>query len=81
MSKNERSLNKLKSLVGAEVYVKLLNILAGETVYFPAAGTTNTKQERNRSIIEDYQEGRTYKELAELYGLSESQVRRIITEV
>lgn len=77
MNKNERALNKLKSLVDVDVYLKLLVMLAGETIYFPAAGTWKDKQERNRLIRKDYQGGATYKELAELYELSESQLRRI----
>ena len=50
MSKNERALNKLKSLVDADVYIKLLVMFAGETIYFPAAGSPKDKQERNRAI-------------------------------
>lgn len=81
MSKNERALNKLKSLVDADVYIKLLVMFAGETIYFPAAGSPRDKQERNRAIQQEYYSGASVSDLMELYGLSESQIRRIIAKV
>ncbi|OUN33993.1 Mor transcription activator family protein [Lachnoclostridium sp. An76] len=81
MSKNERALNKLKSLVDADVYIKLLVMFAGETIYFPAAGSPKDKQERNRAIQQEYYSGASVPDLMELYGLSESQIRRIIAKV
>mgnify|MGYP000560045792 FL=1 len=38
ISKNEQALNKLKSLVDLDTYIKMSVMLAGETIYFPAAG-------------------------------------------
>ena len=81
MSKNERALNKLKSLVDADVYIKLLVMFAGETIYFPAAGSPKDKQERNRAIQQSYYSGASVSDLVDLYGLSESQIRRIIAKV
>ena len=81
MSKNERALNKLKSLVDADVYIRLLVMFAGETIYFPAAGSSKDKQERNRAIQQEYYSGASVPDLMELYGLSESQIRRIIAKV
>lgn len=81
MSKNERALNKLKSLVDADVYIKLLVMFAGETIYFPAAGSPKDKQERNRAIQQEYYSGASVSDLVDLYGLSESQIRRIIAKV
>ena len=81
MGKNERALNKLKSLVDADVYIKLLVMFAGETIYFPAAGSPKDKQERNRAIQQEYYSGASVPDLMELYGLSESQIRRIIAKV
>lgn len=81
MGKNERALNKLKSLVDADVYIKLLVMFAGETIYFPAAGSPKDKQERNRAIQQEYYSGVSVSDLMELYGLSESQIRRIIAKV
>ena len=81
MSKNERALNKLKSLVDADVYIKLLVMFAGETIYFPATGSPKDKQERNRAIQQEYYSGASVPDLMELYGLSESQIRRIIAKV
>ena len=77
VNKNERALNKLKSLVDLDVYIKLLVMLAGETVYFPAAGTPNEKADRNKAIRYDYKNGMSYEKLHDLYGLSVSQIRRI----
>ena len=81
MSKNERALNKLKSLVDADVYIKLLVMFAGETIYFPAAGSPKDKQERNRAIQREYYSRASVSDLVDLYGLSESQIRRIIAKV
>lgn len=81
MGKNERALNKLKSLVDADVYIKLLVMFAGETIYFPAAGSPKDKQERNRAIQQKYYSGASVSDLVDLYGLSESQIRRIIAKV
>lgn len=81
MSKNERALNKLKSLVDTDVYIKLLVMFAGETIYFPAAGSPKDKQERNRAIQQEYYSGASVPDLVDLYGLSESQIRRIIAKV
>ena len=81
MGKNERALNKLKSLVDADVYIKLLVMFAGETIYFPAAGSLKDKQERNRAIQQNYYSGASVSDLVDLYGLSESQIRRIIAKV
>ena len=50
MGKNERALNKLKSLVDADEYIKLLVMIAGETIYFPAVGSPKDKKERKREI-------------------------------
>lgn len=71
-------MNKLKSLVDTDVYIKLSVMLAGETVYFPAAGTPKEKDERNKAIRTDRDNGVKVPELMELYGLSESQIRRIL---
>lgn len=81
MSKNERALNKLKSLLDADVYIKLLVMFAGETIYFPAAGTLTEKQERNKAIrSQAYDKGMNITELSKLYGISESQIRRILSD-
>lgn len=76
LNKNERALNKLKAVVDKDVYLTLLVMFAGETIYFPAAGTPKEKQERNREIIKAKENG--VSELIESYGLSESQIRRIL---
>ena len=78
ISKNEQALNKLKSLVDLDTYIKMSVMLAGETIYFPAAGTPKDKQERNRAICQAYYNGVGVPELVEIYGLSERQIWRII---
>lgn len=71
-------MNKLKSIVDADVYIKLLVMFAGETIYFPAAGTLKDKKERNKVIREKYYNGVSVSELMNIFGISESQIRRII---
>ena len=78
ISKNEQALNKLKSLVDLDTYIKMSVMLAGETIYFPAAGTPKDKQERNRAICQAYYNNVSVPELVETYGLSERQIWRII---
>lgn len=53
-------------------------MLAGETIYFPAAGTPKDKQERNRAICQSYYSGVNVPELVETFGLSERQIWRIL---
>lgn len=53
-------------------------MLAGETIYFPAAGTPKDKQERNKQICQAYYNGVKVPELVETFGLSERQIWRII---
>ena len=53
-------------------------MLAGETIYFPAAGTPKDKKERNREICQAYYSGVRVAELASTFGLSERQIWRIL---
>ena len=53
-------------------------MLAGETIYFPAAGTSEDKKERNRAICQAYYNNISVPELVETFGLSERQIWRII---
>lgn len=53
-------------------------MLAGETIYFPVAGTPKDKRERNRVICQAYYNNVSVPELVEAFGLSERQIRRII---
>lgn len=71
-------MNKLKSLVDLDTYIKMSVMLAGETIYFPAAGTPKDKQERNKQICQAYYNGVKVPELVETFGLSERQIWRII---
>lgn len=81
MSKNEQALNKLKLLLDTDVYIKLLVMFAGETIYFPAAGTPTEKRERNKAIRKQaYDKDMNITELSKLYGISESQIRRILSD-
>lgn len=68
----------MKSLVDLDTYIKMSVMLAGETIYFPAAGTPKDKQERNKQICQAYYSGVKVPELIEIYGLSERQIWRII---
>ncbi len=66
----------MKELVDPDTYLKILVFLAGKTIYFPV---TENKDQRNREIREGFwKEGLTVAELVKAYGLSESQIRRII---
>lgn len=68
----------MKSLVDLDTYVKMSVMLAGETIYFPTAGTPKDRKERNRAICQAYYNGIKVPELVTAFGLSERQIWKII---
>lgn len=69
----------LKGLVGEEIYVKILNALAGTTVYFPENFEWQNKASRNIKLRGDFYSGNyEVSDLARKYDLSISRVYKII---
>lgn len=81
-TKNEQMLNKLKDTVGEETFCRVLDVLHGETVYFPNVtdGFFDRKQ-RNREIRKAFYGGAALPELAEQYNLTEGHIRKIISSI
>jgi Mor family transcriptional regulator len=76
------ALQRLKDEVGQDTYKKVLEVLAGETVYFPTGGTKEDNCRRNEKIKQDYyNRSVSYQELAKEYGLSVSQISKIVCSV
>lgn len=77
--RSKDALNKLRQIVGEELYKQIVNELSGATVYFPANYECTDKLSRNDSLIEDYYNG-GYEigDLARKYNLSISRIYKII---
>lgn len=76
------ALNKLREIIGEEVYHTVIEELAGTTVYFPTI-TTNAewvdKEMRNQRLKEDFYSGKyEVADLARKYDLSISRIYKII---
>ena len=78
MNRNQKVINRLKQSVGEDVYTKIIDSIGGETVYFPVTETGGMLEDRNKQIKARYYSGADVSRLAEIYDLSESQIRRII---
>lgn len=76
---SKEALETLKSLIGEESYGKVLNALAGTTVYFPENFEWQDKASRNVELREDFYSGKyEVSDLAKKYELSISRVYKII---
>lgn len=71
-------LERLRDNVSEDVYNQVTEILAGYTVYFPVNGTASDKKHRNKQIKYDFYCGISCMDIAKKYGLSVSQVSKII---
>ena len=76
---SKRALETIKGIVGEDLFARLVDELAGETVYFPSNYEWQDKEARNISLKEDYYSG-SYEisDLARKYDLSISRVYKII---
>jgi len=63
--------------IGLESYYKLTQHYGGSSIYVARPNTID-KQKRNRMIINDFNKGASYKELALKYGLTTIWVRNIV---
>jgi len=76
---SKHALKKLQKLVDEVTYKKILNSLAGATVYFPSNSEWTDRDDRNQRMKEDYYSGMfEIRELAQKYDLSISRVYKII---
>lgn len=63
--------------IGIESYNKLARQYGGSSVYIARADVID-KQHRNKMIIDDFNNGATYRELAIKYGLTTVWIRNIV---
>ena len=77
--KSKEALEKLKSIVGNELYEDVVKELSGMTVYFPSNYEWTDKSSRNDALKEDFYSGEyEIGDLARKYNLSISRVYKII---
>lgn len=65
--------------IGIESYYKLTQYYGGSQIYI-ARPTAIDKQKRNKMIIEEFNKGVGYRQLAIKYNLTETWVRMIVAE-
>lgn len=76
---SQTALKKLRELLGENTYQKVLDELAGTTVYFPASGTPADRNERNIQMKDDFYSGQyEIADLAHKYDLSISRIYKIL---
>ena len=76
---SKKALNELRRIIGGEDYRKVVDLLAGSTVYFPEDHEWQSKQDRNVMLREDFYSGDyEISDLAQKYNLSISHVYKII---
>lgn len=77
--KSKDALEKLRLLIGDELYSEVTKELSGETIYFPSNYEWTDKRIRNDVLKEDYYSGEyEVVDLAKKYDLSISHVYKII---
>lgn len=82
-SKNSRTLEVLKNLVGDDLFQTVLEVFAGQKLSFPKNPDSIGRDARNRQIQTDYSAGRPVSDLVDEYEyeLSESQIYKILGRV
>lgn len=74
LSEDQKS---IAECIGIESYYKLTQNYGGSSIYVARPNTID-KQRRNLMIINEFQKGASYKELALKYGLTTIWVRNIV---
>lgn len=76
---SKKALDELKRMLGEADYKRVVDLLAGSTVYFPENHDWQDKQDRNMMLREDFYSGNyEVADLAQKYDLSISHVYKII---
>lgn len=69
---------ELVKCIGIESYYKLTQQYGGSSVYIARPAIID-RQERNRMIINEFEKGLSYREIAVKYGLTAFWVKQIIS--
>ena len=75
MSRNAERLKRLREMLGDALFSEVCSTFDGEILYIALRGD---KAERNAAIRLDFYRGAAADELAEKYGLSISQICKIV---
>lgn len=78
MNMNELLLNRLRGIVGEELFKAICDNMAGARLYIKPYTLYQSMVERNNHIKEDFLSGLNCDELAAKYNLSESRIKDII---
>jgi len=68
---------ELANCIGIENYYKLIKEYGGSMIYIAKPGVIE-RQRRNDMIIQEYEQGAAYRQLANKYHLSSVQIRNIV---
>ncbi|MGL6106418.1 Mor transcription activator family protein [Romboutsia sp.] len=78
MNFESEKLDGIIEIVGMEKFKELCRFYGGHTVYFPLQRSVE-REERNKEIVGKFN-GVNFENLATLYGMSVTHVRRILKE-
>lgn len=78
MNKNVENLQKLKDIVGAELYNVINEQMPGEHIYFNKRSEYPSRRERDAAIKDDFFGGVSITELADKYGLTITSIYKIV---
>lgn len=74
---NDGQYEEFREQIGAEAAESLCAVYGGETIYVPNRRLQRIRQ-RDEAIRSAYEKGRSTKQLAEQYGLSQRLIRCIV---
>jgi Mor family transcriptional regulator len=76
-NKTQNELEELESIIGYELYYKVIEHFSGKQLYFPRRLVIEKKRE---AIRKEYRQGTQFNELANKYGYTTQHIRRIVRE-
>ncbi len=74
---DNENVHNLINLVGLEGTLNLINEHGGSTIYIPKLNVI-LKITRNKLILKAYNDGLTFKQISEKYGITNKQIHSII---
>ena len=80
MTSNDFLLNRLRFIIGDELFKAVCDDMVGERIYIKPYTIYQSFAERNKHIREDFYSGATFPELVEKYKLQEHHIRKIIND-
>lgn len=79
MNRNEVVLNRLRAIIGDELFREVCFQMPGEDIHIPVFGNGFTSiKDRNWAIRQDVWEGKSILEVSKKYELSQSQIYKIL---